>query len=76
MQQNAAGRDREADDDEEEGGGRSKMDYEGKGRGGQNDPQERSRFPLRVPSTSTSGVVHPRRTERMWTWLQRELAVT
>lgn len=32
--------------------------------------------PLLVPSTLTSLVVHPRRTERMWTRSVRELAVT
>lgn len=73
----AWGRVREAEDEEEEaGGGRSKMDYEGRRSWGQKDPREMSRFPLLVPSTSTSLVVHPRRTERMWTRRVRELAVT
>lgn len=52
------------------------MDYEGESEEDQNVPQERSRFSLPVPSTHTSGVVHPRRTGRTWTWLLRELAVT
>lgn len=72
----AWGRVREADDEGEAGGGRSKMDYEGRRSWGQKDPREMSRFPLLVPSTSTSLAVHPRRTERMWTRWVRELAVT